>query len=182
MWIQEIHKGNKKYLQNIAEKYYDDIYRFCCYQTGNREASYDLAQETFCRFIRYVESYKSRNLKGYLLTIAMNVCRDYYKEFQNLLAHEEEWKGEWEETELPNIGPECSVVETERSQRLLKLLNKLPNMQREAIILHYYYGMKFREIGQLTGVSAATAKSRVKQGMDKLRKIFSKEGLYEDYG
>lgn len=29
--------GKKEYLNTIAEKYYDDIYRFCCYQTGSRQ-------------------------------------------------------------------------------------------------------------------------------------------------
>ena len=78
-WIHAIQKGDKRYLEDIAEKYYDDIFRFCAFQTGSREEAYDLAQETFLRFIRYVESYHDRNLKGYLLTIAMNVCRDYLR-------------------------------------------------------------------------------------------------------
>lgn len=78
-WVQAIQKGDKRYLQDIAEKYYDDIFRFCAFQTGSREDAYDMAQETFLRFIRYVEGYHDRNLKGYLLTIAMNVCRDYLR-------------------------------------------------------------------------------------------------------
>ena len=74
-----IHKGNSLLPEEAAEKYYDDIYRFCCYQTGSTEDAYDCAQETFIRFIRYTDSYRDRNLKGYLLTIARNVCRDYFK-------------------------------------------------------------------------------------------------------
>ena len=75
--IRQIQNGQKQYLNVIAEKYYNDIYYFCCYQTGSREDAYDLAQETFLRFIRYVDRYQYRNLKGYLLTIAMNLCRNY---------------------------------------------------------------------------------------------------------
>ena len=75
--IRRIQNGQKQYLNVIAEKYYNDIYYFCCYQTGSREDAYDLAQETFLRFIRYVDRYQYRNLKGYLLTIAMNLCRNY---------------------------------------------------------------------------------------------------------
>ena len=94
-WIHAIQKGNKKYLKDIAEKYYDDIFRFCAFQTGSREDAYDLAQETFLRFIRYVEGYHDRNLKGYLLTIAMNVCRNWLrqkgKEAAVTVRYEEEW-------------------------------------------------------------------------------------------
>ena len=63
--------------------------------------------------------------------------------------------------------------------QLYARLKQLPQMQREAIVLHYYYDMKFREIGRLTGVSAATAKSRVKQGMEKLRRMMGKEVFHE---
>ena len=79
-WIYAIQRGEKQYLQDIVEKYYDDIFRFCAFQTGSREDAYDLTQETFLKFIRYVEGYHYRNLKGYLLTIAMNLCRDYIAE------------------------------------------------------------------------------------------------------
>ena len=41
--IRRIQDGQKQYLNEIAEKYYDDIYYFCCYQTGSREDAYDLA-------------------------------------------------------------------------------------------------------------------------------------------
>ena len=79
-WIHAIQKGDKQYLKDIVEKYYDDIFRFCAFQSGSGEDAYDLAQETFLKFIRYVEGYRYRNLKGYLLTVAMNLCRDYLTE------------------------------------------------------------------------------------------------------
>lgn len=78
--IRRIQNGQKEYLNQIAEKYYNDIYYFCCYQTGSLEDAYDLAQDTFLQFIRYVDNYKYQNLKGYLLTIAMNLCRNYIRE------------------------------------------------------------------------------------------------------
>lgn len=181
--IREIQNGRKEYLQEIAVKYYDDIYRFCCYQTGNTEESYDLAQETFLRFIKYVESYRYRNLKGYLLTIAMNVCRDYYARCSVTAEYEEGGKAqemEGHRQPLTEAGPEDAAVQDEDARRLLLKLGELPHMQREAIVLHYYYDMKFKEIARLTGVSTATVKSRVKQGMEKLRKKLGREEFYEN--
>ena len=77
--IRRIQNGQTEYLNDVAARYYDDIYYFCCYQTGSREDAYDLAQDTFLRFIKYVDHYQYRNLKGYLLTIAMNLCREYLR-------------------------------------------------------------------------------------------------------
>lgn len=70
--IRKVHNGNKEALNTIVERYYDEIYRFCLYLTGQETDSYDITQEVFLRFIKYIDSYEHRNLKGYLLIIARN--------------------------------------------------------------------------------------------------------------
>ncbi len=163
--ICKIQQGQKELLNEIAEKYYDDIYRFCCYLTGQSQDAYDLAQETFLRFIRYVDRYRYRNLKGYLLTIARNVCMDYLRQKKGEAltdAPEEEEKAQ--KTSRDEIS---ALVER---QFFWEELLKLPQMQREALILYYYNGLKIREIAAMTGVSGSTVKSRLRQGTEKLKK------------
>lgn len=172
-WIHAIQRGNKQYLQDIAERYYDDIFRFCAFQTGSREEAYDLAQETFLRFIRYVEGYHHKNLKGYLLTIAMNLCRDYLAEKSRRETTTEEFDSE--DIGAAEDSPERHSVETDIHERLLEALDGLPQMQREALLLHYLQDMKYREIAGITGVTVSTVKSRVKQGTEKLRDCLRKE-------
>lgn len=157
--IRRIQNGRKEYLNEIAEKYYDDIYYFCCYQTGSREESYDLTQETFLRFIRYVEKYQYKNLKGYLLTIAMNLCRDYMRR-ENLCREEAR--------EPKREGAFADMGHTVDSMLLLEALGKLTYAQREAVLLHHFYGYKSREIAHMSGASTAAVKSRIRQGLDKL--------------
>lgn len=208
-WIKAVQRGDKRYLSDIAEKYYDDIFRFCAYQTGSREDAYDLTQETFLRFIRYVESYRSKNLKGYLLTIAMNLCRNYhrmkgreeavcvrqYADGERSAAPEERqglagnWKSVGGESSVaPASGdfggeargtPEELALADERARLLSEALNELPDIQREAIILHYFQNMKYREIGRLTGANVSTVKSRIRQGTDKLGKLLRKEDFLD---
>ena len=79
--IYKIQHGNKELLEILIEKYYDDIYRFCYYKTGNSSLSYYLTQETFLKLIKYIGTYKHRGkFKSYLITIAMNVCNTYFDE------------------------------------------------------------------------------------------------------
>lgn len=197
-WIQAIQKGNKQYLQDIVEKYYDDIFRFCTFQAGSREDAYDLAQETFLRFIRYVEGYHYRNLKGYLLTIAMNLSRDFLAEksrrgerevsFDREISSEKpsESNSLWDIYRAEDMFPgeseeslESKLLEKDIHDRLMDALSCLPQMQREAILFHYLYDMKYREIAKITGVSVSTVKSRVKQGTEKLRGIMKKEDFLD---
>lgn len=176
--IHEIQHGNKEYLNVIAEKYYDDIYRFCYFQTGDSEASYDYAQETFLRFIRYVDHYRYRNLKGYLLTIARNICRDAYhrkKLKETLSLMEEELEERYAGTD--DLTAE-KMIRGEHSRQLADALFGLPDMQREAVILHCYYNMKYREVAKMTDAKSSTVKSRVKQGLEKLRQMLKKEDFY----
>ncbi|MEY8389919.1 RNA polymerase sigma factor [Lachnospiraceae bacterium 45-W7] len=176
--IREIQRGKKEYLNTIAEKYYDDIYRFCCYQTGNREDAWDLAQETFLHFIRYVEQYHYKNLKGYLLTIARNVCLDYFRRSQRRNQRETDLSSGME-----LAGKETLSFRTRQEEVIVsveELSRQLPAMQREAVILYYGYGYKYREIARMTGVGLATAKSRVRQATEKLRRMAEKEELCEE--
>ena len=77
--IHMVHSGDKEALNIIINKYYDDIYRFCYYLTGHETDSYDITQEVFIKFIRYSDTYRYKNLKGYLLIIARNLCYDYFR-------------------------------------------------------------------------------------------------------
>lgn len=76
--IRQLRSGNKNALTGIVDRYYEDIYRFCLYLTADETESYDITQEVFLRFMKYISSYYYRNLKGYLLIIARNLCRDYF--------------------------------------------------------------------------------------------------------
>ena len=148
--IRRIQNGQKEYLNEIAEKYYDDIYYFCCYQTGSREDAYDLTQETFLRFIRYVEKYRYRNLKGYLLTIAMNLCREYMRERGEVRQRLEAADNQDLDT-LEDRKSRETMDRAENSVLLSEALMRLTDIQREALILHYLCGYKNREIARMTG-------------------------------
>ena len=176
--IRRIQNGQKEYLNEIAGKYYDDIYYFCAYQTGNREDAYDLAQETFFKFIRYVESYRYRNLKGYLLTIAMNLCRNYAGRTAGtrIAATFDGWEQpEREAADCAEVSACCQGEYGRLEDHLLlaEMLGRLPEAQREAVLLHHFYGYKNREIARMTGTSSATVKSRIRQGLEKLGKLLN---------
>ena len=61
---------------------------------------------------------------------------------------------------------------------LAEALQKLPDIQREAVLLHHFYGYKNREIAHMTGASHAAVKSRIRQGLAKLHQLLSKEDFY----
>ncbi len=160
--IRKVHSGSKDALNAIVEKYYDEIYRFCLYLTGQATDSYDITQEVFLRFIKYVDSYEYRNLKGYLLIIARNLCRDYFHHKKDTACIEEVSYVGKEDAELHNL---------EDHLLLWHSLHKLPVKQREVIILRIYEELRFHEIAGILGCNLSTVKSRFRLGVQSLRKI-----------
>ena len=49
-------------------------------------------------------------------------------------------------------------------------INTLPDYQKDVIILRFYYDLKIREIAKITKVSVSTVKSRLQQGIKKLKR------------
>lgn len=161
--IQKVHNGSREALNTIIEHYYDDIYRFCLYLTGQETDSYDITQEVFLRFIKYINSYQHKNLKGYLLIIARNLCRDYF-------YHNRHSTSSIEDTIFPGM-EDIRLKEAEDSILLHQALQSLPLKQREVVIMRVYEELRFHEIARVTGCSLSTAKSRFRLGLKNLRKI-----------
>lgn len=160
--IRKVHNGSKEALNMIVEKYYDEIYRFCLYLTGQETDSYDITQEVFLRFIKYVDSYEYRNLKGYLLIIARNLCRDYFHHKKDTCCIEDDFYMGAEDTGLNNL---------EDQMVLWQALQQIPIKQREIIILRIYEELRFHEIAGILGCNQSTVKSRFRLGLKSLRKI-----------
>ncbi|MDE6845603.1 MAG: RNA polymerase sigma factor [Lachnospiraceae bacterium] len=160
--IRKVHNGSKEALNMIADRYYDEIYRFCLYLTGQETDSYDIAQEVFLRFIKYVDSYEYRNLKGYLLIIARNLCRDYFHHKKETCCIEDNSYMGAEDEKLNSL---------ENRMVLWQALQQIPVKQREIIILRIYEELRFHEIAEILGCNQSTVKSRFRLGIKSLRKI-----------
>lgn len=179
--IRRIQNGDQDMFRELILKYYDEIFRYCCYKTGDEQASYDCTQDTFLHLTRYIGTYVEKTkFKAYLFTIARNVCHDYFRS-SPAVAHgvsfyeftgegpggtqEKEWDG-------PGEAVEDEAIRNVETRELLRLmLGRLPDIQREVIILRFMNDFKLREIAGLTGVPLTTVKSRLKQGMAKLKKM-----------
>lgn len=79
--IGRIQSGDKSCFEELIARHYDEVYRFCCYKTGNAALSYDLTQTTFLKLIKYMGAYVHKDrFKSYLFSIALNVCNSYFRD------------------------------------------------------------------------------------------------------
>jgi len=170
--IYRIQHGEKELLEVLIQKYYDDIYRFCYYKTKNASVSYDLTQETFLKLIKYIGSYKDKGkMKSYLITIAINVCNTYFCENNITLE-------ELESNKIYNKNNSSELEKIEEKNVIMQALDRLPEKQKEVIILKYYEDFKINDISKILNEKIPTVKSRLKQGLEKMSRYLGKEEIY----
>lgn len=135
-----ITEGGERQQSMDIEEQYDKIFRFCYYRVHNTDIAQDLTQETFLRFMN--SDYKERGEQmRYLYTIARNLCIDESRKART--------------TELPEdysdegSGSDDLIRKIEVNQAL----DKMPEEDRELLILRYMNDVPLADIGKIMGVS-----------------------------
>lgn len=139
------------------EQYYDKIYRYCYFKVNNKTLAEDLTQETFLRFLGSESTYPDR----YLYTIARNLCIDEYRKKKPELSDIED---NLEELWIQN-GFENAIVD---KLHVKQALDKLPDEERELLILRYVNDEPMSEICKLTGISRFAVYRRLKEAKSRL--------------
>lgn len=157
--ILQIQHGNREYANELIERHYSSILRYCSWHCYNTDRAEDLTQETFLRVFRDIDTYEQRgSFRAYLYTIAYHLCVDENRK-QITLELED------------NISVEDNNLQKIEDHDYIKfLLNLLNSAQQEVIILHCGEQLSFREISQILDIPARTVQSRVRAALKILRK------------
>jgi len=163
-------KNRRDRVQAAVETYYEDVYRFCRYYTGNATDSYDIAQEVFLRYMKYMDSSGPKNLRAYLIMIARNLCCDYFHK-QSIQRENTVSFDMLEDIEMGgDLRDIKTIADCDTEFYLQELLQSIPQEQREVVILRIYDELKFHEIAKITNCSLSTTKSRFRLGIANIRK------------
>lgn len=164
--IDKIKRGDEDAAEELINRYYAAILRYCGWHCSVPEKAEDLTQETFLRLFRGLPRYKGRNkFKAYLYTIANRLCIDESRKtpFYSL------------ENAAEIAGGQSQIAQAEQREEIRRMLSVLSEVQREAVILRFGHELGFAEIAKVMGCSMRTAQSRVRNGLRLIRKEFGNE-------
>lgn len=170
--IKRIQNGDTEAFETLVQKYYQNIYNFCVRRcNGNTTLAADLTQDTFLKLIEHIQQYRlTGKFINFLLTIAVNTCNNHFKKKSPDIVDMDTLSA------VPsNLNISEEVLRQENAKIIQQAIDRLPDMQKEVVILRFYHDRKLKEIAAITGVSLPTAKSRLKQGLDKLKRYLDKE-------
>lgn len=169
--IRRIKEGDRQAFERLVRKHYQAVFSYCYRRTGDRDTAADLTQEVFLKLVAAIYRYAfTGKFTNFLYTIAVNTCHDHARKKELPLAAEDV-----ESAEADEDPPDAALIRREERGTLYQRLSALPDEQKDALILRYYHDLKMRDIAKITGVPVSTVKSRVKRGLDKLRKIYQED-------
>jgi RNA polymerase sigma factor (sigma-70 family) len=150
---------NKQALQSLYRENLGPIYRYVYRKVGNREDAEDLTSQIFMKAIRSIEYTRSpQSTRNFLFQVARTIIADYWRVHYRLSMNSLEvlleagWEGPTENEEEPF---ELSSSTADYVQRLLQAL---PERDREVLTCRFLLGLSIRETAGRMGVTEGNAK------------------------
>jgi RNA polymerase sigma-70 factor (ECF subfamily) len=167
--------GDMQSLETLINRYKDKIYSSILFFVKDTYLAEDLFQDVFIKIIdtlrnkRYTEEGK---FLPWALRIAHNLCVDYFRKVKRTpTIKTSENKDIFEMINLAEPGMDSKMMQGQSHDRVRRMLDLLPEEQREIIVLRHYANMSFKEIAQVTNCSINTALGRMRYGLINLRKM-----------
>lgn len=175
--IQEYLHGNEDGIKGLLERYKSKIYTSIYLKIKDEFLAEDIFQETFIKVIhtlkegRYNEEGK---FLPWVMRIAHNMIIDHFrKEKRAPQMVATEGFDIFEVLDVADENVETTLIKEQRDVDLRKLIQKLPDDQKEVLIMRHFCDMSFKEIADITEVSINTALGRMRYALSNLRKMLA---------
>ncbi len=161
--------GDRQAIETLVERHYAVLRAILLRHGGVRaDEVEDLLQETFLRALAALGRYEDRgHLRTWLYRIALNLSRDNRKRSGRSVTGPDVAALE----NLPDFGsdPAETVLGRIDGETLAAALDRLPESQREVLVLRFYADLSLAEVAKVAGCAEGTVKSRIHYALRKLR-------------
>jgi len=182
--VELLFQRKEEGFRKLMTLYKDDLVNYAYRFLGSYDDAVDVAQETFIKVYRFIETFQRGARFGtWLFAIARNVALSMLEDRKRRgtvpLTHTDD-EGEDVELDIPDVHyvPDRSVDSTIVAQRIQEALMKVPPVFREAVVLRDIEGLTYEEIAEVCNVELGTVKSRINRGRAILQQLL--RDLYEE--
>jgi len=175
-------QGNNSAFDILLNRHKETVYSYIYFIVKNRELTEDIFQETFVKAIvtikqgRYTENGKFR---AWISRIAHNLIIDNYRQEKNeqTISNDDCEIDLFNNYKLSEGTVEDELIKNQILADVKKLVDYLPENQKEVLLLRYYQDLSFKEIADITGVSINTALGRMRYAILNMRRMAEEKNM-----
>ncbi|SRR5690606_18416666 len=174
-------ESSQQAIAELVHRYKRNIYTSIVLRVKDKHIAEDIFQETFIKIVQTILAGKYTEHGKFLpwaMRIAHNLCIDYFrknKQNNNISSKETvEW---FEYLCIDYANAQSKMEQAQTASIIMQLLDKLPAVQREVVLLRVYADLSFKEIAEITNVGINTALGRMRYGLSNLRKLIEEHNL-----
>lgn len=173
--------GDESALGELIARHKDRIYRFIYSKVYDRDVTEDIFQDTFVKVINTLKR-GNYNEEGkflpWVMRIAHNLVIDYFRRNNRMPKFESNDDFNiFSVLSDGNLNAERTMIKDQVEKDVQRLIEELPEDQKEVLIMRIYKDMSFKEISETTHVSINTALGRMRYALINLRKIIEKNNI-----
>ena len=170
--LAELAINDDEAFTELYEKYFPQVYGMIFARLKDVTAADDVVSEIFMKVALNLDSHdKKYAFSTWLFTIARNTLADYYR--RQIRRFEESWDAFLEREAPISEQPEEKLLASERTEKLLRAVGKLTELQRRIIELKYWSELSNVEIAEILGLSASNVGFIHYQAMKQLRAMLA---------
>ena len=171
-------EGNVSALETLVKRHKERIYTFVISKVRNQELAEDIFQDVFFKVIKSLQKGKYNEEGKFLpwvMRIAHNLVIDHFRKAKRMpIVGKLKSDDDFDIFDIISNGEQTSeytMMEGEQHEQLKKMIQELPEEQRQVLVMRHYEELSFKEIAEKTGVSINTALGRMRYALINLRKI-----------
>lgn len=176
--IASYQSGNEQALRTLIARYEKRLFSYIMLSVKNKELAEDIFQDTFIKVINTIRSgnyHEEGKFFQWIMRIANNLKIDHYRKVQRMPLFDS--NGEFDIFEVLSAqedSVEQKLIREQIYNDLQRVIEYLPEEQKEVLVMRIYQDYSFKEISEFTGVSINTALGRMRYALINLRKLIAK--------
>ncbi|AXT19934.1 sigma-70 family RNA polymerase sigma factor [Flavobacteriaceae bacterium AU392] len=174
-------KGDEIALSKLIKKHKQKVYSFIYSKVFDRDITEDIFQDTFIKVIRTLKLGKYNEEGKFLpwvMRIAHNLVIDHFRKNNRMPKFDNSTDFDiFSVISDSALNAEKAIIKDQVANDVKRLIEELPEDQKEVLVLRMYNDMSFKEISEKTGVSINTALGRMRYALINLRKVIDKHNI-----
>ena len=186
--IRKVLGGDANAFEELVLRHEKTVYNIALRMTGSEDDAADMTQETFIKAYNNLSSFKSDSkFSTWIYRITTNVCLDFLRAKSrrpqvSLTVADADDDSFEQQLEIPDSAddPEQQLMKKLSMQSLNDGLRRLPDKQRQILVMRELGGLSYAEIGKALSLDEGTVKSRIFRARKNLCAFLIKDGNIPD--